>query len=248
MGMTPGTVTCPKCSSPQVVAGQQGLNAKNALIGGVLLGPAGLAAGMFGNRKVTLTCVACGHQWSPPRPAQTHHHSADGTMGMVVFGCGIVLLIAWGIIWGMESWRSGREEARAAQQVEQAEASAQKQAAGAQAELRAARKRAASSGKAKARAKPKPKRKYDVTFTKAGNYRTPEILPFEREVFEALQTEFDANPAPDPDAFASDEEFFRADKAAEDACIRHVAGRYGLTPKLTNAIYMKVGLQDTSPG
>jgi len=85
-------------------------------------------------------------------------------------------------------------------------------------------------------------RKYDVTFTESGHYRTPEISPFENEVFEAVQAEFDANPAPDPDAFPSFDDFERADKAVEAACIAGVARRYGIPSKDAKNIYMKVGL------
>ncbi len=56
-------VTCPKCSSTQLTAGQQGFGLGNAVVGGVLLGGVGLVAGFLGSRKVRITCISCGHQW-----------------------------------------------------------------------------------------------------------------------------------------------------------------------------------------
>jgi tellurium resistance protein TerD len=56
-------VACPKCKSEQVIAGRKGFGAGKAVAGAVLLGPVGLAAGIFGRKKVLVSCIACGHTW-----------------------------------------------------------------------------------------------------------------------------------------------------------------------------------------
>ena len=54
---------CPKCKSPHLSADKQGFGLGKALVGGVLLGGVGLLGGFFGARKVTVTCMQCGHAW-----------------------------------------------------------------------------------------------------------------------------------------------------------------------------------------
>jgi ribosomal protein S27E len=56
-------IKCPKCGSEQVAGGRQGFAAGKAAVGTVLLGPVGLAAGLFGKKKVMVGCLACGHSW-----------------------------------------------------------------------------------------------------------------------------------------------------------------------------------------
>jgi hypothetical protein len=57
--------SCPKCGSVSLSANQKGYGLGKGVTGGVLLGPAGLLAGFLGSKKVTVTCLKCGHQWSP---------------------------------------------------------------------------------------------------------------------------------------------------------------------------------------
>lgn len=62
-----GVPCCPKCGSTQVTANKKGFGAGKAAVGALALGPVGLAAGGIGSKKVTITCLACGHQWKPGR-------------------------------------------------------------------------------------------------------------------------------------------------------------------------------------
>ena len=63
-------VLCPKCHSDQITANKKGANVKNAVIGGLLLGPFGLAFGALGRNKVMITCLACGYTWPAGHPVQ----------------------------------------------------------------------------------------------------------------------------------------------------------------------------------
>ncbi|MBT8397568.1 MAG: hypothetical protein HKO65_10600 [Gemmatimonadetes bacterium] len=63
----PPKVRCPKCRSEQVSGGRKGFGLGKAAAGGLLVGPVGLVAGMFGRKKPTVTCLNCGHRWEPGR-------------------------------------------------------------------------------------------------------------------------------------------------------------------------------------
>lgn len=58
--------SCPMCSETEgwtlIDTTKKGFNAKKALIGGILLGGVGLAAGAFGNKKALYVCKKCGFQ------------------------------------------------------------------------------------------------------------------------------------------------------------------------------------------
>jgi len=60
-----GGVKCPKCGSTQVAANKKGFGLGKALGGGFLLGPVGLLGGLVGSRKILISCLKCGNQWSP---------------------------------------------------------------------------------------------------------------------------------------------------------------------------------------
>lgn len=57
-------LTCPQCRSPQLTANKRGVSLKNAVIGGAVLGPAGLLGGLVGSSRVNITCLQCGHSWA----------------------------------------------------------------------------------------------------------------------------------------------------------------------------------------
>jgi tellurium resistance protein TerD len=56
-------VRCAKCGSTEVTTQEKGFGLGKAAIGGILLGPVGLAAGMLGRKKIKLICLKCGHKW-----------------------------------------------------------------------------------------------------------------------------------------------------------------------------------------
>ena len=58
-------VRCPKCRSEQFATGTQGFGLGKAAAGGLLLGPVGLLGGLFGSKKVKMTCLKCAHTWEP---------------------------------------------------------------------------------------------------------------------------------------------------------------------------------------
>lgn len=59
-------VACPKCKAQNAYhAGQQGFGLGKAAAGVFLAGPVGLLGGLFGSKKVVLTCLKCGYKWSP---------------------------------------------------------------------------------------------------------------------------------------------------------------------------------------
>lgn len=57
-------ITCPRCGSSQLTANKKGFGLKNAVVGGLLLGPLGLLGGAVGGGKVVITCLKCGNSWN----------------------------------------------------------------------------------------------------------------------------------------------------------------------------------------
>lgn len=58
-------IKCPKCGSAQISANKKGFSGAKALGGAIIAGPLGLAAGTIGSNKLKITCLACGHVFSP---------------------------------------------------------------------------------------------------------------------------------------------------------------------------------------
>ncbi|BAY42220.1 hypothetical protein NIES2111_66160 (plasmid) [Nostoc sp. NIES-2111] len=58
-------ISCPKCGSTQLDSNKKGFNIGQALVGGVLTGGIGLAAGFWGSNEIRLNCLRCGHRWKP---------------------------------------------------------------------------------------------------------------------------------------------------------------------------------------
>lgn len=56
---------CPECGCEEVTAQKRGFSFGKAAGWGIALGPLGLVAGAHGNKKVTITCLACGYEWKP---------------------------------------------------------------------------------------------------------------------------------------------------------------------------------------
>ncbi|MDD5371666.1 MAG: hypothetical protein PHQ40_21505 [Anaerolineaceae bacterium] len=64
--MSDDPIRCPKCGSTQIHASDnKNFSLGKAAGGAVLLGPIGLAGGFLGNKSVTITCLRCGHKWTP---------------------------------------------------------------------------------------------------------------------------------------------------------------------------------------
>lgn len=92
------SVKCPKCNSTQVVAFKKGFSGKKAVAGALLTGGIGLLAGTIGSNKIKLTCLSCGHEFSPNvqktnaegNPATTDSSNDSGALGTT--GCLILLV------------------------------------------------------------------------------------------------------------------------------------------------------------
>lgn len=67
-------IKCPICGSEQIHAEKKGFNAVKAVAGTVLADPlVGAIAGSAGKDKIVLTCLKCGHQFSPGDPQSLNH-------------------------------------------------------------------------------------------------------------------------------------------------------------------------------
>lgn len=60
-------VSCPKCSSTQLTANQKGFGFGKAVVGSLVSLPVGLLAGGIGKNKIIITCLKCGHSWTPKK-------------------------------------------------------------------------------------------------------------------------------------------------------------------------------------
>jgi len=60
-----GVACCPKCGSTSLSANQKGFRPGRAVAGAVLTGGIGLVAGGIGAKKVEVTCLNCGHKYTP---------------------------------------------------------------------------------------------------------------------------------------------------------------------------------------
>jgi DNA-directed RNA polymerase subunit M/transcription elongation factor TFIIS len=58
-------IKCPKCGSTQISANKKGFSIGQAIVGGVLTGGVGLAAGLLGGNGIRINCLRCGHRWKP---------------------------------------------------------------------------------------------------------------------------------------------------------------------------------------
>lgn len=69
-------IKCPICGSEQIHVEKKGFNAVKAVAGTVLVDPlVGAIAGSAGKDKIVLTCLKCGHQFSPGDPLSVNHTS-----------------------------------------------------------------------------------------------------------------------------------------------------------------------------
>lgn len=65
-GTHDGPMMCPKCGSIHIETHKKGFGAGKAVVGGLLMGPLGLAAGGIGSGKLTYHCQDCGYSAKGP--------------------------------------------------------------------------------------------------------------------------------------------------------------------------------------
>lgn len=59
-------VRCPKCKSTQITSNQKGFSTGKAVVGTIVGGiPGTIIGGKMGSKKVIITCLKCGKQWTP---------------------------------------------------------------------------------------------------------------------------------------------------------------------------------------
>jgi hypothetical protein len=63
-GAEDAPIRCSRCGSAQITADRKGFGAGKALTGAVATGGIGLLAGFIGSRRVIVTCLKCGEQWT----------------------------------------------------------------------------------------------------------------------------------------------------------------------------------------
>lgn len=66
-------IKCPRCGSEMVEGGKKGFGVGKAIVGGVLTGGIGLAAGLIGKNKLQYTCLKCGYKWDPNKEWKKSH-------------------------------------------------------------------------------------------------------------------------------------------------------------------------------
>lgn len=68
-------IKCPVCGSEQLSASKRGFDIGKAIIGDALTGDPlfSLLAGGIGKDKVVITCLKCGHKFSPGDPLSNNH-------------------------------------------------------------------------------------------------------------------------------------------------------------------------------
>ncbi len=62
-----GTAYCPKCLSTSLTAQKKGFGFGKAAAGAITVGGLGLLAGGIGSKKIEVTCLKCGHKFTPGR-------------------------------------------------------------------------------------------------------------------------------------------------------------------------------------
>lgn len=102
-------IKCPKCSSTQLHADKRGFSTGKAVIGTVAGGVlAGAAMGGAGSNKIQITCLNCGHVFSPGRgkqiPQQAVQMSENQKTANVIFFIvativSLSVLFTKGILW-----------------------------------------------------------------------------------------------------------------------------------------------------
>lgn len=77
-------VACPKCHSTHLATNSSGFSIVKGVAGALLIGPLGLVAGAHGSSRIQITCLKCGHVFSPgngsvkpPRPVTGSSATGD---------------------------------------------------------------------------------------------------------------------------------------------------------------------------
>ena len=116
-------IKCPKCQSTQITADKKGFSGKKAVAGAVLTGGIGLLAGTIGSNKMKLTCLKCGHTFSPGEDYESVQkknkdmaelNKNPGCVVVVIFVVFIVIALLARSCSGCNSGGNGNENGSAA--------------------------------------------------------------------------------------------------------------------------------------
>lgn len=90
-------VKCPVCNSDQIHADKKGFSGKKAVGGVLLTGGIGALAGTLGSNKIVITCLNCGHKFSPGESKKKVERieNADIKIGPIGFIVIAFILAIW---------------------------------------------------------------------------------------------------------------------------------------------------------
>jgi len=63
-------IKCAKCGSTQITANKKGFSLGKGIAGALAVGSVGAIAGVHGSSSIIISCLSCGHSWTPTIEAE----------------------------------------------------------------------------------------------------------------------------------------------------------------------------------